>query len=195
MSGACSLPGCGRPRKGLGYCNAHYIRLRKYGNPLGGKPVMHGEPMAFMRNVVLPHSGNDCLVWPYYRNADGYGQVRFNGRDMGAHRVACILANGEPPTDGHEAAHNCGNGRGGCVSPKHLRWATMLENEADKFKHGSLKYGEKHHSSKLTAQQVAEIKSLKGAKTAREIGVEFGVSMKTVYRAQNDNLWNMERAG
>lgn len=189
MGSECKLAGCGKPKKGLGYCNAHYIRFKKYGDPLGGRPVMHGEPMTYMHDVVLRHSGEECLVWPYYRNANGYGQVRFNGRDMGAHRVACILAHGPPPTDKHEAAHNCGNGSGGCVSPKHLRWATTLENEADKYAHGSIRFGEDHHASTLTRAQVAEIKELKGKMTARAVAANYGVSMKTVYRAQNGNIW------
>lgn len=30
----CSIDGCYKPRKGLGYCSAHYAKQLKYGNPL-----------------------------------------------------------------------------------------------------------------------------------------------------------------
>lgn len=185
----CAVPNCDRPVKGLGYCNAHYIRLKRHGSPEGGKSIMHGEPMRFVRDVVLKHDSDECLIWPYYRNADGYGQVRYEGRDRGAHRVSCILAHGEPPTSEHEAAHSCGNGHLGCVSPGHLRWATMLENEQDKLSHGRLATGSAHHCAKLTDSDVATIKSLKGKIPQADIASMFGVSVKTVYRATNDNLW------
>lgn len=38
----CSIPGCDRKYKHGGWCHAHYERLRKYGDPLGGGS--HHEP-------------------------------------------------------------------------------------------------------------------------------------------------------
>ena len=37
--GSCSL--CGKPAKGLGYCEKHYQRFRKLGDPLMTKPNQH----------------------------------------------------------------------------------------------------------------------------------------------------------
>jgi 5-methylcytosine-specific restriction endonuclease McrA len=34
-SKACSIEGCGKPIKARGLCNAHWIRLRRHGDPLG----------------------------------------------------------------------------------------------------------------------------------------------------------------
>lgn len=34
----CSIPDCGRPVRGRGYCNRHLLRLRRHGDPLGGRP-------------------------------------------------------------------------------------------------------------------------------------------------------------
>lgn len=35
---------CGKPQKGLGYCEKHYQRFKKYGNPLMTKVNQHKEP-------------------------------------------------------------------------------------------------------------------------------------------------------
>lgn len=184
----CSIDGCDSPTKGLGYCNAHYIRLRKYGDPMGGSPVFHGEPMKFLTEVALKHSSDECLRWPYYIRADGRGQVRYKGRDQIASRVVCELAHGEPPTPEHEAAHSCGKGHLGCVAPGHLRWATMLENEHDKFIHGTTVRGEKSGRTTLTDEKVVEILSLRGVETQAAIAERFNISERTVRRV-NSGAW------
>jgi hypothetical protein len=33
----CSIPGCGAPVHGYGWCPLHYQRFRYYGDPLGGR--------------------------------------------------------------------------------------------------------------------------------------------------------------
>lgn len=52
-------------------------------------------------------------------------------------RVVCERVNGPAPTEKHETAHGCGNSW--CVNKRHLRWATHIENEADKLIHGTRK--------------------------------------------------------
>lgn len=34
---------CGKPHKGLGYCDKHYQRFKKYGDPLMVKANQHTE--------------------------------------------------------------------------------------------------------------------------------------------------------
>jgi hypothetical protein len=34
-AGPCPVDGCGKPKYGSGFCQAHYERFRKYGDPLG----------------------------------------------------------------------------------------------------------------------------------------------------------------
>ena len=35
----CALIECARPRRSRGWCNAHYLRFRQYGDPRGGGPL------------------------------------------------------------------------------------------------------------------------------------------------------------
>lgn len=63
-----------------------------------------------------------------------------------------------------------------------LEWGTRRENELDKFRHGTGRAGDRNGNSKLTDQQVAEIRRLKQAgMTGTQIASEFGVHSSTVY--------------
>jgi len=51
----CSVPDCGKPHFCHGYCKPHQRRWSKYGDPLGGKPTMKGEPERWLREVALTY--------------------------------------------------------------------------------------------------------------------------------------------
>jgi len=126
------------------------------------------------------HSGEYCLIWPFYRNPNGYGQLGYNGQSHWAHRFMCELVIGPPPSPKHEAAHSCGNGAGGCANPKHLSWKTKSENLLDCSEHGTQARSTNGSKGRLTADQVEEIRALKGKKTQSEIAIIFGVSDPTI---------------
>ncbi len=128
----CSIDGCGKASVSLGWCQKHYVRFKRHGDPHKTLTAPEGAGIAFLESLI-GIGRDDCVVWPYSRNPQGYGQTYYSSEVMGAHRVMCILAHGEPPSPKHQAAHSCGNGRNGCVNPAHLRWATPKENIADKY--------------------------------------------------------------
>lgn len=78
----------------------------------------------FWRHVAHGE-GLDCWPWSGYRNDDGYGQVRVDGKVRGAHRVAWEILRGEIP-DGLELDHLCRNRA--CVNPWHLDPVTKRVN-------------------------------------------------------------------
>lgn len=130
------------------------------------------------------HDGAECLIWPFCRQPTGYGAFGYteNGkREMPyAHRYMCELVNGPPPTPTHEAAHSCGNGKGGCVHPKHLSWKTISENNLDCRAHGTHVRCPTGNRGKLTDAQVAEIRSLAGTMTQAAMAARFSVSQPTI---------------
>jgi len=73
----------------------------------------------------------------------------------------CELVKGPAPSDNHQAAHNCGNGSGGCVNPKHLEWKTNQQNQLDRRAHGT-QTGAKGSRTSFTPQQIEQIRKLKG---------------------------------
>jgi hypothetical protein len=132
----CRMDGCSSPPKCKGFCNRHYIRFCKYGDPKIARfsPAPHGEPHRWINTIALPFPSSDCLPFPFARDKKGYGHLWANGRKTTAHRLVCELAHGPAP-ECHAAAHACGNAW--CVNPTHLSWKTYQENEADKFRHGT----------------------------------------------------------
>lgn len=124
------------------------------------------------------YCGEDCLIWPFGK-CNGYGvlgspairSVRY------AHRVMCELVNGPCPGENYEAAHECGNGKLGCVHPLHVKWKTKSENQQDRMKHGTQATGKR---SKISYAEAEEIRSLKGQMTQQEIADKFGISRANV---------------
>lgn len=183
----CSIPDCGKPYWGRGYCSTHYQRWRRNGYPLAGR-TPEGEPQRYLTEVVLKYDGDECLTWPYGKTA-GYGSIQHNGRDALVSRIVCEEENGPPPTPEHQAAHLCGKGHEGCVTRKHLVWKTRLENQADKLIHGTMLRGERHFWAKITEAQAREILSLKGQMLQREIAERFGISRPAVGMIHRGKNW------
>lgn len=136
------------------------------------------------------YTGSECLPWPMARDDKGYGIVGHNGKVWKASRLMCVLANGEPPSDSHEAAHSCGNGHDGCVNPMHLSWKTGSQNQVDSVLHGTA--GKKKGRTKafLAPDQVEQIKGLRGRKSNKELGQEFGVHAETIAKIFRGDSWS-----
>lgn len=66
-----------------------------------------------------------CLIWTGFKNRDGYGLIRFDGRTTRTHRVAYILTFGPIP-DGFEIDHLCRVRD--CMEPTHLEAVPHLVN-------------------------------------------------------------------
>lgn len=184
----CSIPDCSKPVFGHGWCSAHYTRWRRRGDPLGVS-TSHGDPQKYFAKVVLAYEGTDCLFWPYGRDVNGYGTIWHGGKQCGVHRLACIAAHGEPPSKGHQAAHDCGNGHLGCCNPRHLSWKTKAENQADRSRHGTHQLGEQNAVAKLTADAVREIRALRGVMPQADIGKRYGIQQVHVGRIQRRERW------
>jgi len=189
----CSIPDCGKAVHRRGLCNAHYKRLLRHGDPLGGGTAW-GEPARFL-NGALAYTGTDCLLWPYGRSSTGAGMIGLDGRMQLVSRIVCAKTHGPPPTPEHHAAHSCGKGDLGCISPTHLDWKTPAENEADKLMHGTMARGERHGAAKLTEANVHEIRSLQGAMTQIEIGEMFGVSAVAIGDIHAGRNWGWLEEG
>lgn len=146
------------------------------------KAAKPGEPTRYLCEVIINQESDECLIWPYARNGDGYGFVKIQGKLSLAHRAVCKIVHGEPPSLRHQAAHSCGNGHLGCVNKRHLSWKTAAENNADKIDHGTHCLGHRNGKAKLTLDQVAEIKSLAGEKSQYAIAAMYGVSQFAIAR-------------
>ena len=128
----CCIPQCAgnaeRVANGKsGYCGKHYQRIRKYGDA----NIVRSTPRPALDWLELnkSYTGGDCLTWPFHTGKDGYGRVHppGGGTLTTASRQMCLMVHGEPPSRRHEAAHSCGRGDQGCVSPAHLYLGDKLQ--------------------------------------------------------------------
>ena len=184
----CSIDGCEKFPSARGLCQMHYTRLRRHGSPMSTASTPKWEAQLYYHNVVKAYDGNECLRWPY-STVKGYGQVSKYGKMLIVSRLLCEEEYGPPPTDKHQAAHSCGNGKFGCVTKGHLRWATPLENSSDTIIHGRSNRGDRHPLAKLTEVQVREIISLKGKENRSDLSARYGVSKATVSGIHSGRLW------
>lgn len=113
--GTCTVPGCGRPHQGRGYCSLHYQRLRRNGDPLVEMIVRDDDQRRFWAHVAKTDGG--CWTWTGPQRGQGYGRARWNKESVAAHRLAHELLIGPIP-EGMEVDHLCRNRL--CVNPAHL---------------------------------------------------------------------------
>lgn len=181
----CSFDGCGKRAFGNGYCQKHYMRLRRKGT-LETSKIENGARKAWADSVALCSTGDDCVIFPFPVGSHGYGEVINDGSHVLMHRYVCEKATGTPPTPSHQAAHNCGNRL--CGNPRHLRWATVAENAADKIMHGRHIRGEKHGKAKLTNADVIAIRRMPGRQS--DIAKNFAIVQQTVSDIKLGKRWS-----
>ena len=138
---------------------------------------------------------DDCWPWTAAtrRKDEGYGAFWLNRRHQPSNRVAWILERGEIP-HGLVVCHSCDNPS--CCNPDHLFLGSPLENNKDKVNKNRQSKGESHGSSKLTTDQVIEIKSLKpktlksgNRKLMDSLANKFNVKAGTIYDVWT-RTWN-----
>lgn len=191
MAPLCKAPECTRPSRirDNGYCTMHGNRLRRTGTLEATRDYPgRGAAQYFLETACISET-DECIVWPFaaYGSYCKYGAVGVNGKTRRVHRVVCERVHGAPPHPDLEAAHKCGVSL--CVNPRHLRWATAVENSSDKFRHGTMLRGEEITQSKLNPDAVRQIRLLGKSKQQKEIASLFGVSGPTVSLILKGRTW------
>jgi hypothetical protein len=131
-----------------------------------------------------------CWLWTASKDRDGYGQFRFNGTTVKAHRVVIQLEGSDIPS-GMCVLHHCDNP--GCVNPDHLYIGTPKQNTGDMIERGRSKYvgqkGEAHGCAKLCELDVRLIRDLAETSTQQEIADWFGIAQSHVTNIVNHKSW------
>lgn len=127
-------------------------------------------------------------MWLAAKTSNGYGHIKINGKMVGAHRVAWELENGSI-TDGLDVLHDCDVKL--CVNNAHLFLGTQVDNMADRDAKGRQAKGELNGRSKLTADQIREIResNVEGNVTQQALADCYGVSNQLVSKIVNGERW------
>lgn len=129
----CTIDGCARPQYGRGWCENHYARHRRTGTTDDTRAESR-DPLERFRERVdkdgpIPAACPDlgpCHLWTGPPNGAGYGYFKLDGRAVGAHVAACLLAGVDVPA-GYEPDHLCLVKL--CVRLDHLEVVTGAENK------------------------------------------------------------------
>jgi hypothetical protein len=115
----------------------------------------------------------DCWKWTRGRKA-GYGDFSVRHRNYYAHRVAFLIDRGYWPA--LHVCHKCDWPL--CCNPIHLFEGTDADNLHDMSVKGRSCRGEKQGNSKLTAEDVREIRSRYRPRviTQKQLANEYGVT-------------------
>lgn len=189
----CSIANCSNASYQRKMCGMHYHRWYR-GVPLEGpKKVTLEETDAFIL-AALASQTDECIEWPWALS-NGYGVrdpskrsvVPFKGKSV--HREICRIAHGEPLPEQKHAAHNCGNPP--CINPRHLRWATVKENSADKKIHGTHRFGSSLPWAKVTEADVVEMRRLheEDGLNCKAVSKVYGLDHSTAWAIITRKSW------
>jgi hypothetical protein len=109
-----------------------------------------------------------------------------NGRKNKAVHHLVLEAFVSPRPAAAEASHI--NGRSDDNRAANLVWEKHRENMARQWYHGTICVGETNGNHRLTAEQVARIRLLKGVEDSRTVAARFGCGATTV-----KGIWRGER--
>lgn len=145
-------------------------------------------------DLLLPWQAYPCLEWERGRRGTrttthDYGALRYEGKNVTAHRVAYELTYGSAPPKYH-ICHHCDNPP--CFRPIHLFAAPARENIQNKvLKHRQARMcGEANGSARLTVEQVQTIrKMLEAGISRRSIALKCGLHKTTVRAIALGKIW------
>lgn len=139
-----------------------------------------------LKRVKVDDMGG-CWNWTGAKNIRGYGQIRVNGAQLGAHRVSYEVFYG-PLQERLCVLHSCDNPA--CVNPSHLSLGTNKENSQDMISKKRQCYGDRNARSVLRSDQVSEIRNLLESKTpVKQIADKFSVSKSCVEKIRTGRTW------
>jgi len=141
----------------------------------------------FEESVVRNEGG--CWSWTGATNSRGYGRIGV----LYVHRISWEIHWGAI-SDGLWVLHRCDNPP--CTNPDHLFLGTHADNMADAASKGRLNgrpnrpVREANPASKLTAEQVHEIRQLRAAGVKqRDVAARFGVSQSLIGQIATGKIW------
>jgi len=131
----------------------------------------------------MPHMDSTC--WQWIAAGKTYGVFYYNGGNFSAHRFSFLVKYGYLP---EMVLHTCDNKK--CVNPLHLYGGNAFDNAADASARKLLPLGEANCQTKLTPQQVLEIKRrVAEGQSILSVSRDFPVSYQAVRQIIRGKAW------
>jgi len=141
-------------------------------------------------NKIQIDSDSQCWNWIAAVDHKGYGQFKFNGKRVRAHRFAYYVFVNKVNAE-IMVCHKCDNRR--CCNPDHLFLGTSAENQMDMALKGRSTHGIKHPNRKLTEQQIFAI--LNDNRRHVDIAGDYEVSRKHIGDIKRGKYWQRLQEG
>jgi len=139
----------------------------------------------------IDKSGGSDSCWPWigcWDKGSGYGVGRLNKKTNHAHRISYILTTGDHLDSMTVVRHTCDNRI--CCNPKHLLSGTHADNINDRLERKGDQKGENNFASKLTQDQVNEMRLLANTGIPQDVlANQFSVSNGAVSTIVNGKTW------
>lgn len=175
-----------------GYCQKHYVRVKKYGSP-HAKKNDHSTLEARFWRFVTKKPEAECWEWQGQKLSNGYGRISLGAKELGAegaHRVSWRLANKKEIPQGLYVMHQCDNPS--CVNPNHLTIGTAKDNTQDMIRKGRKKtiapLGEENGKSLLNAEKVLLIRA--STLNHAALGRQLNVSPNCIRGVRTGRTWS-----
>jgi len=121
----CSLDGCDSPVFARDWCQKHYARWRRHGDPTYSRYRMDLTAEQRIEQHIDRDGAGGCWLWTGRLDVSGYARDKVDSREVLVHRWLWEQANGPMP-DGLVSDHLCRVHR--CVNPDHIEAVTNYVN-------------------------------------------------------------------
>lgn len=189
---ACSIEGCGRRPYSKSFCEPHYRRFRRHGDPMAGRII--GDDDRRFWSKVDRRGADEC--WPFTGkpNCNGYGILNYGGKRILAHRISSIMVDGPIP-NGICVLHHCDNPP--CCNPAHLFRGTRVDNNADMRAKGRGSNpprndvrGSRNGHAKLTEEDIPRVRrARRDGASVGALASAYGVSHSLISMILGGKRW------
>lgn len=131
---------------------------------------------------------SQCWNWTASKGRGGYGQFRFNGKIVRAHRFSYAEKFGAI-AEGLFVCHTCDNTS--CVNPDHLFLGSDTENKSDMYSKKRHVFGENHPNAVLSKETILDIRTdVDNGLSQRVIAKKYDTQRSQVSLIANRKRWN-----